>query len=183
MSALPTMPKATAIWLIDNTSLTFSQIADFCGIHEIEIRSIADGEVASGMQPYNPIDNGQLTQEEIERCQKNPKAKLQLIKEPLLKTRIGARYTPMNKRQSKPDAILWLLLNRPELSEDKICKLIGTTKKTVESIKNRSYKSFSELEPKDPVFLGLCTVQDMDAAMNHEETIKARAKEKEQKQK
>ncbi len=175
--ALPIMPKATAVWLIDNTSLTFDQIADFSGLHTIEIQAIADGDIATNVHGENPIESGQLTQKQIDECQNDPKKRLKLRENPLLKKRIGAKYTPINKRQSKPDGVLWLIQNRPELSDKQIMKLVGTTKTTIESIRDRSHKNYAILEAKDPVILGLCNINEMDIAMN--EAIAQNAKKEE----
>ena len=134
--AAPLMPKATAVWLVDNTSLTFDQIADYCGLHRLEVQGIADGEVAIGIQGIDPIANSQLTRNEIERCEKDPSARLKMLKldlpEPSKRTK-GPRYTPVAKRQDKPDAIAWLLRHHPELKESQIAKLIGTTKTTIQA--------------------------------------------------
>ena len=158
--ALPLMPKATAVWLVENTSLTFDQIGEFCGLHALEVQAIADGEVAVQMQGLDPVANGQLTLEEIERCQKDPTARLKLAKEampvPLVKHR-GPRYTPIAKRQDKPDAISWLLKNHPELSDGQISKLVGTTKPTIAAVRDRTHWNSPNIKPRHPVALGLCT--------------------------
>ena len=164
---LPLMPKATAVWLIDNTSLTFKQIAEFCGLHEIEVKGIADGEVSQGVMGVNPVTSGQLTQEEIERCSKDPKARLQLKASPYNEIkqkskRKGAKYTPIARRQDKPDAIYWLLKNVPTIKDSAIIKLIGTTKKTVEAIRDRSHWNISNIKSRDPVLLGICSQVDLD---------------------
>ncbi len=166
--ALPLMPKATAVWLVENTSLTFDQIGEFCGLHPLEVQAIADGEVAVQMQGLDPIANGQLTLEEIERCQKDPSARLKLLAEavplPVVKHR-GPRYTPIAKRQDKPDAIAWILKNHPELSDTQISKLIGTTKPTIAAVRDRTHWTTSKIKPRHPVALGLCTMQELDAAV------------------
>lgn len=161
----PLMPKATAVWLVENTALSFRQIADFCGIHELEIQAIADGEVAVGMQGMNPVMNGELTQEEIDRCQADPKASLKPAKsnipEPRKKPK-GARYTPVSKRQDRPDAIAWLLKNCPEMTDAQISKLIGTTKPTIKAIRDKTHWNSANLKPQNPVSLGLCSEPDLE---------------------
>jgi hypothetical protein len=166
--ALPLMPKATAVWLVENTSLTFDQIGDFCGLHPLEVQAIADGEVAVQMQGLDPIVNGQLTLEEIERCQKDPAARLKISAEampvPMFKHR-GPRYTPIAKRQDKPDAIAWLLKSHPELSDGQISKLIGTTKPTIQGVRDRTHWNATNIKPRHPVALGLCTPAELDNAV------------------
>jgi hypothetical protein len=166
--ATPLMPKATAVWLVQNTALTFEQIADFCGLHQLEVQAIADGEVALQMQGLDPVANGQTTTEEIERCQKNPDARLSLaataVPEVLFKHR-GPRYTPIAKRQDKPDAIAWLTKNHPELTDAQISKLIGTTKPTIAAIRERSHWNAPNIKPRHPVSIGLCTMAELDAAI------------------
>ncbi|HZB93161.1 MAG TPA: cell cycle transcriptional regulator TrcR [Stellaceae bacterium] len=166
--ALPLMPKATAVWLVENTSLTFDQIGEFSGLHALEVQAIADGEVAVQMQGLDPIANGQLTLEEIERCQKDPTARLKLAAEavavPMVKHR-GPRYTPIAKRQDKPDAIAWLLKSHPELSDGQISKLIGTTKPTIAAVRDRTHWNSTNIKPRHPVALGLCTMQELEAAV------------------
>ena len=164
---LPLMPKATAVWLIDNTTLTFKQIADFCGMHELEVKGIADGEVAMGVIADNPITSGQLDKEEIERCCKDPKAKLQLkisnAYEIISKAKKkGAKYTPIARRQDKPDAIYWLIKNFPEIKDSTIIKLIGTTKATVDAVRNRTHWNMANIRQRDPVLLGICSQTDLD---------------------
>ena len=163
----PLMPKATAIWLIDNTTLTFKQIADFCGMHELEVKGIADGEVAVGVIADNPITSGQLDKEEIERCCKDPNAKLQLKLSNAYKTvskvkKKGAKYTPIARRQDKPDAIYWLIKNFPEIKDFTIIKLIGTTKSTVDAVRNRTHWNMANIRQRDPVLLGICSQTDLD---------------------
>ena len=165
----PLMPKATAIWLIENTSLSFEQIAEFCEMHLLEVQGIADGDVATGIQGYNPIDSGQITQEEIDRCQKNSKEKLQLLKNnfPEHKTKTsGTKYTPISLRQEKPYAIYWLIKKYgSELSDSQIAKLIGSTKSTVDSIRNGTYRETIN-DGKSPMDVGLCTYDDLQKAVN-----------------
>jgi len=160
------MPKATAVWLIDNTALTFDQIALFCGLHPLEVRGIADGDVATGIKGLDPIGNGQLSREEIERCQEDPTAILALAESkrevPPPKVRKGAKYTPLSKRQERPDAISWLLRNHPELNDAQISRLVGTTKVTIETVRDRSHWNISNIKPVDPVSLGLSTQVELD---------------------
>jgi uncharacterized protein len=160
------MPKATAVWLIENTTLTFEQIAAFCELHMLEVQGIADGEVAAGIKGLNPIVAGQLTREEIERCEKDPSARLRLTKPSaeLKPKRKEPRYTPLSKRQDRPDAIAWLLRHHPELSDAQICKLLGTTKNTVNAVRHRTHWNSPNIKPRDPVLLGLCTQTELDAA-------------------
>jgi len=164
---IPLMPKATAVWLIDNTILTFKQIADFCGIHELEVKGIADGEVAVGVTADNPIISGQLDKEEIDRCSKNPNLTLQL-KETAAYTALskskkkGAKYTPIARRQDKPDAIFWLIKNFQEIKDSTIKKLIGTTKSTVDAVRNRTHWNMANIRQRDPVLLGICSQTDLD---------------------
>ena len=168
MSDKPLMPRATAVWLVDNTALTFKQIAEFTGLHELEIQGIADGEVAQGVRGIDPIATGQLTREEIEKGEKDPNYRLKLAKPAveLPKTRRkGPKYTPVFKRQDKPNAIAWLLKHHPELSDSQIIKLIGTTRNTIEAIRNRTHWNIAEITPKDPVTLGLCKQVELDEAV------------------
>ena len=162
------MPKATAVWLVDNTTLTFDQIAEFCSLHRLEVQGIADGEVAVGIQGLDPVGNSQLTREEIERCEQDPDSRLQMLKldlpEPAKRTK-GPRYTPVAKRQDKPDAIAWLLRHHPELKGSQIAKLIGTTKTTIEAIRERSHWNSPNIRPRDPVLLGLCAQGELNAAV------------------
>ena len=161
MSEVPFMPKATAVWLVENTTLTFKQIANFCNLHELEIKGIADGDVAKGIKAYNPILAGQLTRDEIDACSKDPSRSLNLIKKDteikIIKERKKPKYTPLSKRQDRPDAILWLCKNSPQLTDGQISKLVGSTKGTVSLIRNKSYWNMSNLKPRDPVILSLCT--------------------------
>lgn len=162
------MPKATAIWLIENTSLTFQQIANFCNLHELEVQSIADGEVAKGINGVDPIVTGQLTRQEILRCEADPMAQLTIseeIKKYLKqdkKGEKGAKYIPVARRQDKPNAIAWLLKHCPEMKPIHIAKLIGTTKSTIESVRDRTHWNNLNIKPKDPVLLGLCLQGDLD---------------------
>ena len=169
MSNAPLMPMATALWLVENTTLTFKQIADFCKLHEVEIQGIADGEVAKGIKAYNPIISGQLSREEIEICSKDPNKKLSLLKkldEVEVKERKKPKYTPLSKRQDRPDAILWLCKNASELTDGQISKLVGSTKGTVSLIRKRSYWNFSNLKPRDPVILALCTQEAFQKSLD-----------------
>ncbi len=169
MSEKPLMPKATAVWLVDNTALTFKQIGEFCGLHELEVKGIADGEVAQGIKGLDPIASGQLTREEIERGEKDPNYRLKLAKPkvdvPITRVRKGPKYTPLSRRQDRPDAIAWLLRNHPELSDSQIMKLVGTTKPTIESIRNRTHWNIANIKPRDPVTLGLCSQLELDMAV------------------
>ena len=164
----PLMPKATAVWLVENTTLTFDQIGDFCALHPLEVQGIADGEVAIGIQGIDPTGNHQLTREEIERCEKDPKASLKMAKRELPQPRKrtkGPRYTPVAKRQDKPDGIAWLLRHHPELKDSQIAKLIGTTKNTIQAVRERSHWNSPNIRPRDPVLLGLCNQGDLNAAV------------------
>ncbi len=164
--ALPLMQKATAVWLIDNTKLTFSQIAKFCGLHELEVNGIADGEVAAGIRGMDPISNTQLTLEEIKRCENDESAELVLLKNPAAVgegKRRGPRYTPLSKRQDRPAAIAWLVKFHPELTDAQISKLIGTTKPTIQSIRAKTHWNMANFQPVDPVALGLCKQVELDA--------------------
>jgi uncharacterized protein len=166
--ALPLMQKATAVWLIDNTTLTFEQIAAFCGLHDLEVHGIANGEVAQGIKGFDPIANRQLTAEEIKRCEADPKARLKLWKNPAAEgeeKRKGPRYTPLSKRQDRPAAIAWLVKFHPELADSQIAKLVGTTKPTIQSIRDRSHWNIVNIQPVDPVALGLCKQGELDAAV------------------
>ena len=166
--ALPLMQKATAVWLIDNTKLTFSQIAKFCGLHELEVNGIADGEVANGIRGMDPISNTQLTAEEIKRCEDDQLADLVLVKNPAAVgegKRRGPRYTPLSKRQDRPAAIAWIVKFHPELTDAQISKLIGTTKPTIQSIRARTHWNMANFQPVDPVALGLCKQIELDSAV------------------
>ncbi len=166
MSNAPLMPKATAVWLVENTSLTFDQIAEFCVLHPLEVKGIADGEVASGIRGHDPITSGQLTREEIERGEKNPEYRLKLavskVRLPEVKRHRGPRYTPLSRRQDRPNAILWLVRNHAELKDAQIMRLAGTTKSTIAAIRDRTHWNSASLTPMDPVTLGLCSQIDLD---------------------
>ena len=166
MSDKPLMPKATAVWLIDNTSLTFEQIADFCGMHPLEVKGIADEDVAKGIKGIDPVAAGQLTHEQIEQAEKNPEMRLKMApmkyKLPHVKAKKTPRYTPVSKRQDKPDAIYWLLRNHPELTDSDIMKLIGTTKATIAKIRDRAHWNSPNIKAVDPVTLGLCSQIELD---------------------
>jgi hypothetical protein len=164
---LPLMPKATAVWLIEKTALTFTQIADFCGMHPLEVQAIADGEVAQGIVGYDPIANGQLTIEDIRRCEADPNARLKLAATalPMPKRLRGARYTPVAKRNDRPDAIAFLLRNYPQIPEVQVAKLLGTTKETIQKVKDRTHWNSANIKPRDPVILGLCSQTDLNAAI------------------
>ena len=159
------MPKATAVWLVDNTALSFDQIAQFCKLHPLEIKAIADGEAAQGIKGLDPIATGQLSRDEIARAEADPMRKLKLadpkVRVPESK-RKGPRYTPVSKRQDRPNAILWLVRNHPELKDAQISRLVGTTKNTIEQIRNRTHWNSANLQPVDPVALGLCSQIDLD---------------------
>ncbi len=165
----PLMPKATAVWLVENTSLTFDQIADFCGLHVLEVKGIADGDVAHGIKGSDPITSGQLTREEIARAQDNTSHKLRLAKSkvtlPESRSKRAPKYTPVSKRHERPNAILWLLRNHPELKDTQLMRLVGTTKPTIQSIRDRSHWNSSTLVAQDPVALGLCSQIDLDQAV------------------
>ena len=164
----PLMPKATAVWLIEKTSLTFEQVADFVGMHPLEVQAIADGEVAQGINGYDPVLNGQLTRDEIARCEADPSARLSMLANalPVPKARgKGARYTPVSKRNDRPDGIAWLLRNHPQLTELQVAKLLGTTKDTIAKVRDRTHWNSSNIKPRDPVILGLVTQSDLNAAL------------------
>ena len=168
MSETPFMPKATAVWLVDNTTLTFKQIAVFCNLHELEVKGIADGDVAKGIKAYNPILAGQLSREEIDLCSKDSNKSLNLVEraeEVQVKERKKPKYTPLSKRQDRPDAALWLLKNYQEFTDGQISKLVGSTKNTVSLIRKRSYWNFSNLRAKDPVILGLCSQSTFEKSL------------------
>jgi uncharacterized protein len=164
----PLMPKATAVWLVENTTLSFQQIAEFCGLHPLEVQGIADGEVAIGIVGLDPALNGQLTREEILRCEADPAARLKMAKHdiplPAPRTK-GPRYTPVSKRQDKPDAVAWLVRHHPELTDAQISKLIGTTKQTIAAVRDRTHWNSPNLRPRDPVLLGLCSQNDLNNAV------------------
>jgi hypothetical protein len=166
MSNAPLMPKATAVWLVENTSLTFDQIADFCKLHPLEVKGIADGEVAAGIRGHDPITFGQLSREELAKGEANPDHRLQLfvskVQVPEVKRQRGPRYTPLSRRQDRPNAILWLVRNHPELKDAQIMRLVGTTKTTLKAIRERTHWNSAGLTPMDPVTLGLCSQIDLD---------------------
>ncbi|HEX8643565.1 MAG TPA: DUF1013 domain-containing protein [Allosphingosinicella sp.] len=164
--AQPLMPHATASWLVDNSSLTFEQIAEFCGLHILEIQAIADDTAATKLTGRDPLRAGELTQEEIDRGQANPEYRLRMQKEPDPTTRTkGPRYTPVSKRQDKPDGINWIIRNHPEVTDGQISKLIGTTRTTIAAIRDRSHWNIANIQPKDPVTLGLCSQRELDAVV------------------
>lgn len=174
--AKPIMAKATAVWLVDNTTLSFKQIADFVDMHELEVQGIADGDVAAGVKGFDPITNNQLTQEEIDAAEKNPMHKLTLKYNAAAQgeeKRRGPRYTPLSKRQDRPAAIYWLVKFHPELSDGQISKLVGTTKPTIQSIRDRSHWNISNIQPVDPVALGLTKQSELDAAVQKAAAKKA----------
>ena len=194
----PFMPKATAVWLVENTTLSFKQIANFCNLHELEVKGIADGDVAKGIKAYNPILAGQLTREEIELCSKDHQRSLKLSKKNqevvvVSKERKKVKYTPLSKRKDRPDSVLWLVKNFSQLSDGQIAKLVGSTKGTVGLIRNRTYWNLSSLTAKDPVILGLCSqlqfekaVEKADRRVKREKKLKEKQeklKEKEQENK
>ena len=185
MSDKPFMPKATAVWLVENTKISFKQIANFCDLHELEIKGIADGDVARGIKAYNPILAGQLTREEIEECSKDINKPLILNKKILdIKSeKKSSKYIPLSKRQDRPEAVLWLTKNCPELSDSQIVKLVGSTKKTVELIRNKKYWNSSNLSAKDPVVSNLCTQIDIKNALDKAERKAIRKKKEIEKQK
>jgi hypothetical protein len=165
--ALPLMPKATAVWLIEKTALTFTQIAEFCGMHPLEVQAIADGEVAQGIVGYDPVANSQVSAQEIRRCEADPEARLQMLPNalPAPKRSRGGRYTPVAKRNDRPDAIAFVLRNFPQLTEAQVGKLLGTTKETIQKVRERSHWNSANIKPRDPVILGLCSQTDLNAAV------------------
>ncbi|WP_284264902.1 DUF1013 domain-containing protein [Roseicyclus amphidinii] len=173
----PIMAKATAVWLVDNTTLSFKQIGDFCGLHELEVQGIADGDVAQGVKGFDPIVNNQLTQDEIDRGEANPAYTLKLKFNAAAvgeEKRRGPRYTPLSKRQDRPASILWLVKFHPELSDGQISKLVGTTKPTIQTIRERTHWNINNIQPIDPVALGLCKQSELDAAVQKANAKKAR---------
>ena len=186
MTDKPFMPKATAVWLVENTKISFKQIADFCNLHELEVKGIADGDVAKGIKAYNPILAGQLTREEVEACSKDSNRMLAINIKTLdiKKERKKPRYVPLSKRQDRPEAVLWLLKNHPQLSDGQIGKLVGSTKNTVTLIRNKNYWNFSNLSAKDPVVSNLCSQIDIrNAADKADRRIKRKKKELEKENK
>ena len=165
-TAIPLMPKATAVWLVENTALSFEQIADFCKLHHLEVQAIADGESAQSIKGLDPVLTGQLTQENIKQAEADPTVRLHLadpkVRTPTAAKRKGPRYTPVSRRQDRPNAILWLLRNHPELKDAAVMRLVGTTKPTIESIRSRTHWNANNLQPTDPVALGLCSQIDLD---------------------
>src|SRR5437016_6578822 len=166
MSHSPLMPKATAVWLVENTALTFDQIADFCKLHPLEVKAIADGDAAQGIKGLDPVSTGQLTREDIEQAEADPERRLKLanpkVRLPEPKSKKGPRYTPVSRRQDRPNAILWLLRNHAELKDAQIMRLVGTTKSTIQAIRDRTHWNAPNLQPMDPVTLGLCSQIDLD---------------------
>jgi hypothetical protein len=166
MVAAPLMPKATAVWLVENTALSFDQVAEFCKLHPLEVKAIADGDAAQGIKGLDPILTGQLTREEIEKGVADPDYRLKLsapkVRLPEPKRKKGPRYTPVSRRQDRPNAILWLVRNHPELKDSQIMRLVGTTKSTIQAIRDRTHWNASNLQPMDPVTLGLCSQLDLD---------------------
>ena len=164
------MSKATAVWLVENTTLTFDQIAEFCSLHPLEVQGIADGDVAAGMRGLDPVQAGQLSREELEKAEKDPNYRMRVqetkVRLPDLKRAKGPRYTPVSKRQDRPNAIQWLIRNHPELKDAQIIRLVGTTKSTIQSVRERSHWNSTNLQPLDPVTLGLCTQIDLDFEVN-----------------
>lgn len=178
---LPILPRATAIWLIDNTALTFKQIAEFCGIHELEIKGIADGEVSQGIMGLDPVAGGQLTNEEILRCVQDPTSSLRIAVNPAdefigTKRKQQSKYTPVARRQDKPDAIYWIIKNCPEILDNQIIKLVGTTKTTIHAIRDRSHWNMKNIRPRDPVLLGICSQIELDAMFEQVELLSQQGK-------
>lgn len=173
------MPKATAVWLVDNTSLTFDQIADFCGLHPLEVKGIADGEVARDIRGADPIANGQLSREELDRAEKNAEHRMLAQKsrhaEYLKPQKKQPRYTPVSRRQDRPDAIAWFLRNHPEVPDSQLARLLGTTKATIDQVRNRTHWNSANIKPVDPVTLGLATQLELDAVVR--KAAEKRAKE------
>jgi hypothetical protein len=162
----PLMPKATALWLIENTSLTFDQIADFCQLHSLEVQAIADGDASVSSFGFDPIAHGQVTQEDIAKCSADSTLRLTLIMHADIQAKKkGAKYTPMARRQDRPDAIAWLIKNCPELSMAQIAALVGTTKNTIQSVQEKSHWNAVNIKPRNPVTLGICTQKDLDSAL------------------
>jgi len=166
MMNAPLMPKATAVWLVENTALSFDQVAEFCKLHPLEVKAIADGDAAQGIKGLDPIQTGQLTREEIATAEADPNYRLHLanpkVRLPEAKRKKGPRYTPVSRRQDRPNAILWLIRNHPELKDAQIMRLVGTTKSTIQAIRDRTHWNASNLTPMDPVTLGLCSQIDLD---------------------
>ena len=168
MADRPLMPIATSVWLIDNTSLTFDQIAEFCGLHPLQVKGIADGDVGAGVRGIDPITTHQLTRDEIEKAQSDENYRLMLSRPKTIvpdRPKKGPRYTPVSKRQNRPDAIAWMVRNHPEVADSQIAKLLGTTKTTIQSVRDRTHWNAANLQPQDPVGLGLCTQIDLDGVV------------------
>src|SRR6476619_4937786 len=169
-TSAPLMPKATAVWLLDNTSLSFDQVAEFCKLHPLEVKAIADGDAAQGIKGLDPVLTGQLTREQIKEAEADPTKKLALsaqkVELPAPDRKKGPRYTPVSRRQDRPNAILWLVRNHPELKDAAIMRLVGTTKTTIQAIRERTHWNAASLAPMDPVTLGLCTQTDLDFEVN-----------------
>jgi hypothetical protein len=171
------MPKATAVWLIDNTGLTFDQIADFCKLHPLEVKGIADGDVAGGVRGIDPITQNQLTREELEKAEADPAYRMKLARQKTIvatKSKKSPRYTPVSKRQNRPDAIAWIVRNHPEMSDAQISRLLGTTKTTITAIREGTHWNSANLQPQDPVGLGLCSQIDLDLAVKKAAAKKAK---------
>ena len=186
MNEVPLMPKATAVWLVENTSISFKQIANFCNLHEVEVQGIADGDVAKGIKAYNPILAGQLTREEIQLSSDDVNRPLELNKKVIeisKKEKKKTKYIPLSKRQDRPDAVLWLIKNCNELKDSQISKLIGTTKNTVLSIRKKNYWNYNSLSAKDPVAINLCTQLDLQNAIEKAKRKIGRDKKKKEKDK
>ena len=183
MNNAPLMPMATAVWLVENTTLTFKQIAEFCKLHEVEIQGIADGEVAKGIKPYNPIISGQLTKEEIELSSKDENRPLKISSSDIEISNANKKikkYVPLSKRQDKPDSVLWLIKQHPQLKDSQIAKLVGVTKNSVTAIRNKNYWNYNNLNAKDPVAMGLFSQKDLiNSIEKAERRIKREKKEKE----
>src|SRR5277367_6058910 len=182
MADKPLMPKATAVWLVDNSSLTFEQIADFCGLHPLEVKGIADEDVAKGIKGQDPVASGQLTRDQIEKAEADPKLRLKLAvskhKMPPVKAKKIPRYTPVSKRQDKPDAVYWILRNHPEFADADIIRLIGTTKATIQKIRERSHWNATNIKAVDPVTLGLCSQLELDLAVTRATQKRERAEKR-----
>ena len=183
---LPLMPKATAIWLVDNTSLSFRQIGDFCGMHELEIKGIADGEVGVGIKGLNPITSGQLTKDEIDRCADNEDESLKIIEneisEKTEQSKKKKKYTPLSKRQDRPDAVYWLIRNHPELKDSQVARLVGSTKNTIDAIRKRTHWNMANIRPQDTIGLGICRQVELDEALAKAERSMKRAQKKKEKE-
>lgn len=171
--AYPLMPKATALWLVENTPLTFEQIAAFCGLHVLEVQALADEEIGAGLAPFDPVLNQQLSLEEIERCRQDPQARLQLleVQDLLDKKRKGAKYTPVSRRKERPDGIAWMLKNHPEISDAVLIRLLGTTRTTIEAIRSKTHLNSPHIKPRHPVTLGLCSRKDFEEVMAQKKPV------------